>query len=114
MFYDKYGYLPIVAGSIYTPAYSENNSGGWDYSSQGGFMTFLQTNGNFSKVPVDPVNNMTADESPSGTYAYRYYCYYGPTYYGLHLSYWSERTGALKVVNDRTSGGWSDSSYVCK
>ncbi len=114
LFYNKYGYLPTTSGSAYSPVYSELNAGGWDYSSQGGFMTFLQTNGDFSTVPVDPKNDMTGDGAPSGTYAYRYYCYTGPTYFGLHLGYWSEQTGAYIIYNDKNSGNWSDSSYVCK
>ena len=49
-------------------------------------MTFLSTSGLLPKVPVDPINNMTGDVSPAGTFAYRYYCY--PT--GPQLGYWPE------------------------
>lgn len=117
LFYDQYGCLPITTGSTCAGAggYSESNSGGWDYSSQGGFMTFLQTAGYLSKTPVDPINNMTGDAGPVGTYAYRYYCYTT----GLHLGYWTEAKGGVGVgaeimKNIVNQGNWTDKTFVCK
>ncbi len=72
LYYDKNGYLPI------TSSYGENNSGGWDYSSQGDFLTFLRTSGFLSTAPKDPVNNGVGDVYYGGTgFAYAYYCYSG-------------------------------------
>ena len=44
LYYDQYGCLPITSGSSCagSGSYSESNGGSWDYSSQGGFMTFLK------------------------------------------------------------------------
>lgn len=85
----QYGGIPR------TSVYGDANSGGWDYSSQptgaATFISFLTTSGIAAKVPIDPVNNMTGDQSPAGTYAYKYYCYPGE---GLALGYTSETTGA--------------------
>ena len=64
LFYSQNGCLPISNGSTCLGAggYSQIDAASWDYSSQGGgFMTFLQTSGFMSKVPVDPINNMTGD-----------------------------------------------------
>lgn len=69
MYYLQYGSVPV------TSAYGEVDAGTWDYSHEGGFMTFLQTSGILQQVPVDPLNNMVGD-SASG-YAYAYYCYTG-------------------------------------
>lgn len=70
LYFDDRGYLPI------TSSYGESNPGGWDYSSQGQFLPFLQTGGYFSSVPVDPLNNGTGDVYYGGSgYAYAYYCY---------------------------------------
>jgi prepilin-type N-terminal cleavage/methylation domain-containing protein len=77
----EYGFLPT------TPAYGENNAGGWDYSSQAGFLTFLETAGLLADAPVDPVNDMTGDGSPTGSYGYRYYCYPDGT---VSLTAWLE------------------------
>lgn len=121
LYYDTYGCLPITSGSTCGVAsggmYSQANAGGWDYSSQGpGFVTFLQTAGLFSTVPVDPVNNMTGDNT--GGYAYRYYCYPGPINGGLHLGYWSEVTGQYVIKNNVNSSGNGDSktdtTFVCR
>jgi prepilin-type N-terminal cleavage/methylation domain-containing protein len=116
LFYDKYGCLPVTYGSSCPGAggYLEVNSGGWDYSSQGEFLTFLHTSGIMPNVPVDPVNNMTGDGSPAGTFAYRYYCYSGGSYPGLHLGYWNEATGTYIIKNIPIAGNWSDSSFPCK
>jgi prepilin-type N-terminal cleavage/methylation domain-containing protein len=79
-----------------TSTYSDVNGGGWDYSSQPvaapSFMSFLVTSGITDKVPIDPINNMTGDLTPAGTYAYKYYCYTGE---GLALGYFREATGAM-------------------
>lgn len=111
IFYGQYGCLPVTSGSTCAGAggYVDSNSGGWDYSSQGGFMNFLKTSGAMGKVPVDPINNMTGDGGPSNTYAYRYYCYPGS---GLHLGYWTE-SGWVYVM--KNIGGWSsDANFVCQ
>lgn len=72
LFFDAHGYLPV------TSSYGEANPGGWDYSSQGQFLPFLQTGGQFSVVPVDPLNNGTGDVFYGGSgYSYAYYCYIG-------------------------------------
>jgi prepilin-type N-terminal cleavage/methylation domain-containing protein len=78
----QYGSLPN------SPAYGESNAGSWDYSSQGAFMTFLETSGVMSKVPVDPLNTMTGDGSPAGSFAYRYHCYTDGT---VSLGVWLEQ-----------------------
>jgi len=111
LYYDQYGCLPGTTGSSCAGAgsYSEGNAGGWDYSSQGGFMTFLKTAGFISNVPVDPINNMTGDGNPAGTYSFRYYCYS----YGPHLGYWRESDGAYMYVLGN-SATWGDNSYICK
>ena len=69
--YDKsHGYLPV------TSSYGEANVGGWDYSSEGQFLPFLQDEKYLSTVPVDPFNNGTDDVFYGGSgYAYAYYCY---------------------------------------
>ena len=111
LYYDQYGCLPVTSGSSCAGAgsYSEASASGWDYSSQGGFMTFLKTAGFISNVPVDPINNMTGHESPAGTYSFRYFCYS----YGPQLGYWRESDGAyMYVLGNSTTGG--DNSYVCK
>ena len=69
-YFDANGYLPV------TSSYGEAKPGGWDYSSQGQFLPFLQTGGFFSKVPVDPINDGTGDVYYGGSgYSYAYYCY---------------------------------------
>ena len=116
MFYDQNGCLPVTSGSTCPGAgvYSEANAGGWDYSSQGGFVTFLQTSGIMSKISVDPTNNMTGDGTQAGTYAYRYYCYPGGSYPGLHLGYWSEPSGSYIMKSSANTDSWTDSSFSCK
>ena len=112
-----YGCIPITYGTTCPGAggYSDYNSGSWDYSSQPtatpAFMSFLVSSGIMSKVPVDPINNMTGDSSPSGTYAYKYYCYDT----GLHLGYFKESGGwSEKTYNVINSGGWTDNTFICK
>ncbi len=119
LYYDQYGCLPITTGSTCGTAsggaYNESNGGGWDYSSQGaGFMQFLQTAGFISKVPADPLNNMTGDNTPVGTYAYRYYCYTGGPPAGLHLAYIREADGSSIIKNITSSGNWADSGFTCR
>lgn len=102
------GCIPITNVSVCpgNGGYSEANAGTWDYSSQGGFMTFLATAGVMAKVPVDPINNMTGDGVPVGTYSYRYYCY--PT--GPHMGYYRESDNVfIPVLSTGT-----DNNYVCR
>ena len=108
LYYNNYGCLPITSGTSCPGAggYSELNQGSWDYSSQGtGFMTFLKNSGYLSKDLLDPINNMTGDGTPVGTYAYKYYCY---TTDGPVLAYVKETTGVLTYILNHDSG------YVCK
>lgn len=86
-----------------TSTYGESNSGGWDYSSQNGFMTFLTTSGITTKVPVDPVNNELGDNT-SGNYAYKYYCYPGT---GLALGYKRESDGVTVYYPYFQNRDWS-------
>ncbi|HEY9480769.1 MAG TPA: type II secretion system protein [Candidatus Paceibacterota bacterium] len=115
-YYDRYGCLPTPGSSACNGTTAASEAGGWDYSSQGGgFLPWLETAGLMSKVSVDPTNNMTGDATPSGTFAYRYYCYpSGGSYSGLHLGYWSERTGSYVMKSIPNSGNWADSSFTCK
>jgi hypothetical protein len=108
IYQDQYGCLPQTSGSICpgNGSYSEYNAGGWDWSSQGGFMTFLQTSGIMSKVPVDPVNNTTGDGLPVGSFAYRYFCYGN----GPSLGYRRESDGGW--VDVLTPG--TDTSFICQ
>ncbi|HEY0907954.1 MAG TPA: prepilin-type N-terminal cleavage/methylation domain-containing protein [Candidatus Paceibacterota bacterium] len=115
LFYTQYGCLPIPSSTNCAGFTTDSNSGGWDYSSQGGFLTFLTASGVMSQVPVDPINNMTGDGNPAGTYAYRYYCYSPQeSNAGLHLGYYSERTGNEVMKNQAIGNSWSDSTYVCR
>lgn len=118
LFYDTYGCLPGSSGTACGGFSHDTNAGGWDYSSQGAgtppaFLTFLSASGMMPVVPRDPINNIAVDPPVSGTYAYRFYCYTG-TPSGPHLGYWSETTGGYVIKNPTTSGGWADSSYICK
>jgi prepilin-type N-terminal cleavage/methylation domain-containing protein len=117
MYYINYGCLPMTHTTSCGPAagtYSEANNGNWDYSSQGDFMGFLKTAGYMSSVPVDPVNNMTGDSSPAGTYAFRYFCYPGVGVgTGVHLAYWSEITNTEITVIPQPGLGWTDPSFTC-
>lgn len=108
LYQDQYDCLPITNLSTCpgNGGYSEWNAGAWDYSSQGGFLTFLQTSGIMSKVPVDPINNMTGDGTPAGSYSYRYFCY--PS--GPHLVYFRESD--YTQIGVLVTG--TDSGYVCK
>ena len=88
MYQIEYGGIPR------TSVYGDANAGGWDYSSQptgtSSFMNFLVTSGITNQVPIDPINDMSGDMSPMGTYAYKYYCYSGQ---GLALGYRRETDG---------------------
>ncbi len=106
-YYTQHGCLPM------TSAYGESNLGGWDYSSQGRFLNFLADSGTIPIVPLDPVNNMTGDGSPSGTYAYRYYCYISGSNQGLHLGYWNESNGRYITKNLPISNNWGDPNFIC-
>jgi prepilin-type N-terminal cleavage/methylation domain-containing protein len=117
LYYNQYGCLPTTSATTCGSAagtYSDANTGGWDYSSQGGFMGFLQTAGFMSKVPVDPVNDL-AGSGPG--FAYKYYCY--PSTHatpGLHLAYWKESDGTYTTVFGQNVSGtlWADSTYACR
>ena len=122
-FYNDHGCLPTpgLTGCI---TGENSDSQGWDYSSQGNplFLPFLQTSGYLSLVPVDPINNMTGDGSPVGTYSYRYYCYNASGWQGgpgLHLGFFSEASGGTKeVIYSGIKAGnptlWPDPNFVCK
>ena len=118
MYYLQYNCLPITSGSTCTGvgSYSQADAGGWDYSSQGGgFMTFLVNAGYLAKSPVDPLNNMTGDAAPAGTYAYRYYCYTAGVHLGLHLGYWRESDGAYVIKNIPNSADvFTDTTFNCQ
>lgn len=103
MFYNDHGCLPRTSGSTCISGYSEADTGGWDYSTIGGFMTFLKAGGYMPEVPVDPTN--------SGSMLYRYYCYPGATG-GPVLAYWKEDgTYVRKISGSGTSN--ADTSYSC-
>ncbi|MBY0328973.1 type II secretion system GspH family protein [Patescibacteria group bacterium] len=109
MYHSDYGCVPgSTGGTTCGPAYgtySANDAGGWESSSQGGFMGFLETAGYIKKVPVDPINDMTGDGT-SNQYAYRYYCYAN----GPALIYYKESGGwAAKLFIAPGEGG-----YTCK
>ncbi|MBI3634286.1 MAG: hypothetical protein HY228_01555 [Candidatus Yonathbacteria bacterium] len=61
--------------------------------------------------PVDPINNMTGDGIPSGTYAYRYYCYNQAGSYGPSLSYWKESGEVVNVLTPTALA--ANSNYIC-
>ena len=116
LYYDQNGCLPTTYSTTCAGAggYSQSDAGSWDYSSQGGgFIDFLVSSGYLSKSPVDPVNNMTGDASPSGTFAYRYFCY-TPTHVlpGLALGYFKE-SGGWAYVN-ASGGSGPNRSYFCQ
>lgn len=98
----EYGGIPR------TSTYGDANSGGWDYSSQPvvnpTFLSFLVTSGIAKQVPVDPINNMTGDSLPAGSYAYKYYCYPG---IGLSLGYFSETSGTQIYYPKHQEPGWT-------
>lgn len=101
------GCLPLTNASVCPGAatYSEFNTGGWDTSYEGNFLTFLQTNGYIATAPKDLINN--------STYTYRYYCYASGVNMGLALYYVKEATGTSIYKNIQNNGS-SDNSFVCK
>jgi len=100
-FFTDYGCLPINTGtSTCISGYTEVDTGSWDYSTTGGFMTFLQTAGYISKVPVDPINTPGATSSN----AYRYYCYPGS---GPTLVYFKENASSVVYMS-------GDAAFNCK
>jgi prepilin-type N-terminal cleavage/methylation domain-containing protein len=90
IYHSEYGGVPV------TWAYGEYNTGAWDLSNEGDFVTFLKTGGITTKVPIDPINN--------GTYKYRYYCYAGE---GLALGYTKESNGGVYYYNMYKEPGWT-------
>jgi len=119
IFQTNNGCMPITSGTTCPGAigYVQAETYGFDWSSQGGdFLPFLVPSGILSKVPLDPINNMTGGDA-NGQYAYRYYCYTESTkswnegYTGLKLEYWKEAGGWARIAV--VSGG-SGSSFICK
>ncbi|MDB5266886.1 MAG: hypothetical protein JWN89_701 [Parcubacteria group bacterium] len=109
LYFQNNGCLPATSATVCSGAagYSESNIGGWDYSSQSGFMPFLSSV--MAQVPVDPVNNGAGDVLNGGTgYSYGYYCY--TSNHTVALGAKLESTGAIywKVV-----GGTASSKFVC-
>lgn len=110
LYQDRYGCIPntysTACGNAVGPDTAD--AGGWDYSSQGSFMSWLATGTEpiMKKVPVDPLNNMPGDNTP-GTYAYRYYCYPG---LGLALGYFTEANPG----NDYYATRYQDPDFTCK
>lgn len=112
-FHSDYGCLPQPNNSTCISGYSQSDSGGWDYSSQGtGFMQFLVTYGYLKSMPVDPINNMTGDASPAGTYAYKYYCYQAGQNKGLHLGYFREHPSWAELTYG--SPTWGNPEFTCR
>ncbi len=109
MYYNEYGCLPTTTLTTCSGSgsYTEGNAGGWDYSSQGGFLTFLKNSAIMKDVPVDPTNNMSGDGT-SNNYSYRYYCYKPAetSYPGVYVGYWKE--------NPWTFVDYYDGSVICK
>jgi hypothetical protein len=82
---------------------------GYDYSYNGGFLTFLRTGNYMSTVPVDPKNN--------SEYSYVYYCYSGggpsdPK--GLYLGYWKEYPSRTHVNLTQNGTNWADGNFTCQ
>lgn len=106
------GFIPI------TSSYGESDTGGWDDSVAGGFMTFLVDDGYLSTTPVDPINNGRAHNG-SGNYSYVYYCYdVGHTNAGLALGYRKESDDTVHYFSAENALGTvsnnrSDSYFTC-
>ncbi len=115
LYQDRYGCIPTTTGPTSCGIASSTNFadwGGWDYSAAPtNFLFFLSTGTEpiMKKVPVDPLNNMTGDDSPANTYSYRYYCY--PD--GLVLGYWTEGTSRTYKTSS-VLVGLHDPDFVCK
>ena len=80
-----HGFVPA------TSTYGEYDTGGWDSSREGGFLTFLSEDGYLASPPVDPVN----DEN----FFYRYFCYSSSADQGATLQYWRESDNAHVVYS---------------
>lgn len=83
--------------------YGGGGSGGWNLSAGTKWLTFLE--GEYGKMPVDPLNK-AADTTAAGS-SYFYFCYdagtYGYTEPTVLLGYWTERnstTPRIKIVVD--------------
>jgi prepilin-type N-terminal cleavage/methylation domain-containing protein len=56
-------------------SYNENNSGGYDTSATGGWLTFLEGKAS-GKLPKDPINNASGDPfAQTAQYSYFYTCF---------------------------------------
>jgi len=100
-FFSDKGCLPLTTGtSTCVSGYTELDTGNFDYSNAGGFMTFLETGGYMSKVPVDPVNTPGTSTATS----YRYYCYPGV---GPRIDYWKDNGTIVPYMAN-------DASFNCK
>jgi prepilin-type N-terminal cleavage/methylation domain-containing protein len=101
MYFDDHGYLPT------TLSYGENNIGGWDYSSQGGFLTFLA--GTYlPTVPLDPINIGSGDVFDNNDqYAYGYFCYISDNPNTMTLGARLESTGNVYYRSNR------ERNFVC-
>ena len=97
--------------------YGDAGGGGWDVSSNGSFLSFLEDEGYMGQVPFDPINQGTTPTT-NGHYVYRYYCYPSTaTYPGLRLEYRSELAGSYVYSNKHALGvknGNSDSFFECQ
>lgn len=107
-FHVERGCLPITQGSSCVSGYSEFNTGGWDTSNEGSFLSFLTSTGYLPATPADPVNNATQ--------YYRYFCYASGTNKGLSLQYVSEATGAWVTYSAVRAGStaWSNPDFTCQ
>lgn len=93
-------YNAINGGVRVTTTYGGSDSGGWDSSATGVWLTFLNTEP--GSAPIDPLNNLTGDPGDGTSlagYGYWYYCYAAgsgpnPATANVRLGYRSERTGA--------------------
>ena len=103
------GFIPT------TSSYGEYNTGGWDISTEGGFLTFLVEDGYLGSVPIDPIND--APGSITGdTYGYQYFCYPSGGNTGLRLRYRQESGGIVEYATTSPLGavvGSSDSYFTC-
>ncbi|MCI5050980.1 MAG: prepilin-type N-terminal cleavage/methylation domain-containing protein [Candidatus Pacebacteria bacterium] len=84
------GFIPI------TSSYNASDSGGWDTSFEGDFLSFLVEDGYLSTVPVDPLNNANSAHLNDG-YGYLYYCYSVGGNRGLALRF--KRESDQSIVN---------------
>ena len=126
---NDYGYIPHTikySGQIieFTPWWNR------DYSSSWAFLPFLVSWGIMTSVPLDPINNVTANPPTTGMYAYRYYCYEPAinstptTGFGAHLWYYRESPVARTYIwyngwNEQINpagyaANWYDVSYKCR